>query len=119
MYKITKKLEVAGAHKLDLPYKSKCQKFHGHNWIITVTLQSNALTEYGMVMDFTHIKRRIHEPLDHGNLNVIFDFNPTAENISKWISDELTGVFDGIWVDCVRVEVEESPNNSAIYEREV
>jgi len=115
MYYLSKKLEVAGAHKLDLPYESKCRNFHGHNWIITVTLRSDKLTDYGMVMDFTHIKKRIHERLDHQNLNDIFDFNPTAENISKWIADELTGVFDGIWVEAYEVIVEESPNNSAIW----
>ena len=117
MYKITKKLEVAGAHKLELPYESKCSNLHGHNWIITVELQSEELTEYGMVMDFTHIKKLIHEPLDHSYINdVIPGINPTAENIAKWIADTLTGEFDGIYVVCTRVEVEESPNNTAIYE---
>ena len=117
MYKIIKKLEVAGAHKLELPYESKCSNLHGHNWIITVELQSDRLTEYGMVMDFTHIKRLIHEPLDHSYINeVIPGMNPTAENIAKWIADTLTGEFDGIYVVCTRVEVEESPNNTAIYE---
>ena len=117
MYKITKKLEVAGAHKLELPYESKCSNLHGHNWIITVELQSDKLTEYGMVMDFTHIKKLIHEPLDHSYINnVIPGINPTAENIAKWIADRLTGEFDGIYVVCTRVEVEESPNNTAIYE---
>lgn len=117
MYKITKKLEIAGAHKLELPYESKCSNLHGHNWIITVELQSEELTEYGMVMDFTHIKKLIHEPLDHSYINeVIPGMNPTAENIAKWIADTLTGEFDGIYVVCTRVEVEESPNNTAIYE---
>ena len=117
MYKITKKLEVAGAHKLELPYESKCKSLHGHNWLITVELQSEELTEYGMVMDFTHIKKLIHEPLDHSYINeVIPGMNPTAENIAKWIADRLTGEFDGIYVVCTRVEVEESPNNTAIYE---
>ena len=117
MYKITKKLEVAGAHKLELPYESKCSNLHGHNWIITVELQSEELTNYGMVMDFTHIKRLIHEPLDHSYINeVIPGMNPTAENIAKWIADTLTGEFEGIYVVCTRVEVEESPNNTAIYE---
>ena len=117
MYKITKKLEIAGAHKLELPYESKCKSLHGHNWLITVELQSEELTEYGMVMDFTHIKKLIHEPLDHSYINeVIPGVNPTAENIAKWIADTLTGEFDGIYVVCTRVEVEESPNNTAIYE---
>ena len=114
MYYLTKKLEVAGAHKLILPYESKCQNLHGHNWIITVTLRSDKLTEYGMVMDFTHIKQKIHDRLDHQYLNAIFDFNPTAENISKWIADELTGEFDAKKQQINHQTQQQTPNNSPI-----
>lgn len=115
MYKIIKKMEVAGAHKLELPYESKCSNLHGHNWNIEVQLESEELTEYGMVMDFTHIKKVVNQ-LDHAYINDVVGVNPTAENIAKWIADQLTGMFDGIFVKCTRVSVEESTHNTAIYE---
>ena len=31
MYYVSKRMEVAGAHRLDLPYESKCSNLHGHN----------------------------------------------------------------------------------------
>jgi len=31
MYYVSKRLEVAGAHKLRLSYDSPCQNMHGHN----------------------------------------------------------------------------------------
>ena len=62
-----------------------------------------------MVMDFTLIKRKISDKLDHKIINDVLPFNPTAENIAKWICDELAPF-------CYRVDVEESPNNSASYE---
>lgn len=108
MYYIKKRLEVAGAHKLCLDYESKCQNLHGHNWIIEVYCKSENLNQNGMVIDFTEIKKRIHEKLDHKYLNDILDFNPTAENIAKWVVDNLP--------NCYKAKVIESENNEAIYE---
>lgn len=110
MYRIKKRLEISGAHCLSLNYESKCRELHGHNWIIDVYMRSKELNENGMVYDFTHIKRKIVDKLDHKHLNSIFDFNPTAENIAKWICEELGE-------KCYKVSVQESKGNVAEYER--
>lgn len=110
MFYITKKLEIAGSHKLSLPYDSKCKQLHGHNWIITIHCKAKELNANGMVVDFTHVKNCIHSKLDHRNLNEVFDFNPTAENIAKWICDNVE--------HCYKVEVQESEGNIATYEKE-
>lgn len=116
MYYVSKRMEIAGAHKLDLPYDSKCKNLHGHNWIITVHCKSPKLTDYGMVMDFTHIKKEIHDYLDHGFINdLIPGMNPTAENMAKWICDKVTEYCE--YGYCYKVEVQESEGNIAIYER--
>lgn len=109
MYYVTKRMEIAGAHRLDLPYDSKCSNFHGHNWVVVVHCKSETLNESGMVMDFTLIKKDIHDKLDHRNLNEVFDFNPTAENIAKWICSQIP--------NCYKVSVQESEGNVAVYER--
>lgn len=115
MYYVSKRLEVAGAHQLKLPYESKCKNLHGHNWIITVHCRSEVLTEYGMVIDFKHIKNYIHSKLDHANINEIVEpLNPTAENIAKWVCDEINKVQNN--AQCYKVEVQESEGNTAIYE---
>lgn len=75
---------------------------------MTVYLKSEELDQNGMVYDFTHIKQRIMDRLDHRYLNDVFDFNPTAENIAKWIHDQVGC--------CYKVEVQESEGNVAIYE---
>lgn len=111
MYKIQKRLEISGAHSLKLDYKSKCSNLHGHNWIVYIYLHAKELDNNGMILDFTVIKKRILDKLDHKNLNEIFDFNPTAENIAKWICDELGE-------KCYKVTVQESEGNTAEYERD-
>lgn len=111
-YAASKRMEIAGSHQLKLPYESKCENLHGHNWIVTVHVGCDEL-ENDMVIDFTHIKKAVHDKLDHGNLNEIFDFNPTAENIAKWIADEVSAMKPG--VTCFKVEVQESEGNTAVY----
>ncbi|KMO87822.1 6-pyruvoyl tetrahydropterin synthase [Megasphaera cerevisiae DSM 20462] len=109
MYTVIKKLEISAAHHLVLDYESKCENLHGHNWIIYVTCQAESLDANGMVIDFKKIKELIHGTMDHHNLNDVFDFNPTAENIAKWICDTVP--------NCVRAEVRESEGNTAVYEK--
>ena len=85
MFTVTKRLEVSASHQLN---------------------------DNGMVIDFTIIKEKIHGRLDHRHINdVLGDINPTAENMAKWIADELGP-------KCFKVEVQESEGNTAIYERD-
>ena len=111
MYIITKDLEISAAHQLKLNYESKCQNLHGHNWKVKVWLRSEKLDENGMVMDFTHIKKKVVDTLDHKNLNEIVDFNPTAENLAAYIC-ELLGP------TCFRVQIWEQAGSLVIYEKE-
>ena len=116
MYYVSKRMEVAGSHHLDLPYESKCSNLHGHNWIITVHCKSEKLTDYGMIVDFALVKKEIHGVLDHSNINDVLDnkINPTAENMAKWICDKVSELCEVGY--CYRVEVQESEGNVAIYE---
>lgn len=110
MYYISKRMEIAGSHSLTLDYESKCSNLHGHNWIITVYCKSKELNANGMVCDFSKIKNDIHGKLDHKNLNDVLPFNPTAENIAKWICDQIP--------ECYKVTVQESEGNTATYIRD-
>ena len=105
MYYVVKRLEISAAHSLMLSYESKCEDLHGHNWIVKIYCKSESLNEDGMVTDFTLIKKKISAALDHKNL----PFNPTAENIARWICDNVENAY--------RVEVWESEMNMAAYER--
>ena len=95
---------------MHLSYESKCENLHGHNWIITVYCRAKDLNRDGMVIDFSVIKNAIKEKLDHKKLNDILPFNPTAENMARWICEQIPR--------CYKVEVQESENHTACYEED-
>lgn len=117
MYRVSKRMEISAMHHLDLDYESPCTNNHGHNWIITVVVSGQKLNSSGMLLDFKHIKQIIHDKLDHKNLNVVFEFNPTAENIAGWVRDEVDSFLIrnaiGRYTKCVKVTVQESEGNIA------
>ena len=110
MFYIEKSMEISAAHRLNLSYESKCQNLHGHNWHVTIYCKAKELNKDGMVCDFTHIKKAIHEKLDHQYLNDILPFNPTAENMARWMCEQIP--------TCYKVSVQESDGNIAIYEKD-
>ncbi len=87
--------DFAAAHYLR-NYGGVCSRLHGHNWKVEVEVCATALNEVGMGIDFKDIKSALKgllDGLDHYNLNDIPPFdevNPTAENISAYLYQELS-----------------------------
>ena len=133
MHRVTRELHFCYGHRL-LNYQGKCKHLHGHNGVAVITLESNALDERGMVVDFSDLKRVmqtwIDQHLDHRmllhqddpavesfrQLNEPFflmDVNPTAENIAKLLFEQVAR--HGFPV--VEVSLWETPSSYATYRK--
>jgi 6-pyruvoyltetrahydropterin/6-carboxytetrahydropterin synthase len=83
----------AGHHLRDYP--GNCERPHGHNWNVEVTVKATELDELGMGIDFRTLKTAVNEvldTLDHRDLNEHPDFqsiNPSSENIAAYIYKNL------------------------------
>ena len=95
MYTVSVYQYFSAAHFLR-EYRGKCEKLHGHNWKVEAEVSGDGLDRAGLLLDFGVLKKHLSailNGLDHRVLNdeVPFfrDNNPSAENIARFIFDEL------------------------------
>ena len=139
MFGLNTEASFDSAHFLT-DYYGKCENLHGHRWRVEVTLEQQDLQAEGtmrdMVLDFGVFKkavRGIAEELDHtflveeGSLKpetvaalesegfslTVLPFRTTAENLARYIFDEL----EAQGYPVAEVEVDETPNNQAFYRK--
>lgn len=121
MYEVTIKNTFSAAHILK-DIGGKCEKLHGHNFTVEVTVASRELNEDGLLIDFKILKgwtEEILEKLDHKLLNdtsYFKDTNPSAENIARFIYDMIYEKAKSRKFKVSRVTVWESEDARASYE---
>jgi len=103
----------------------KCSNpnWHGHNYILWVTVKGDISDEHGFVININKLKQiileRIIEKLDHKNINLDVDFMKgkiaTTENLAVSIWNELKPhiEIEGALLHCVKIA--ETENNSIEY----
>jgi len=86
----------SGAHTL--PGVPVCERMHGHNWRVRVTVRipQDALDHLGMGVDFRTLEteaRHAVSDFDHAYLNELADFAerlPTAENVARVVCERIS-----------------------------
>lgn len=115
MYKITKQFNFSASHQLDfLPDGHQCKRLHGHNYIVTIELQSKTLNSYNFVVDYGELKefkKYIDDTLDHRHLNDVLQVDTTAENLARHLFDWAKKR----WSQTSAVIIQETPKTSAEY----
>jgi 6-pyruvoyltetrahydropterin/6-carboxytetrahydropterin synthase len=134
MIYITRRERFNAAHRLfrkdytdeeNLKVFSKCSNpnWHGHNYVLYVTVKGEINPETGFLMNLSDlsriIKERIVEKVDHKNINLEVDFMAgkyasteiLAESIWHQIADDIEN--HGARLHCVRLQ--ESENNYVEY----
>jgi 6-pyruvoyltetrahydropterin/6-carboxytetrahydropterin synthase len=115
MYVIRKQFKFSAAHHLaGLPDDHPCSRPHGHNYTVEVVLNSKDLNDVGFVRDYRNLdilKKFIDQNWDHRDLNEVFPYNPTAENLAGWLYQYCKG----LWVETNGVRVSETDKTWAEY----
>jgi 6-pyruvoyltetrahydropterin/6-carboxytetrahydropterin synthase len=94
MFVVTVQAHYDSAHYLR-NYKGKCERLHGHRYVVELALATEQLDRAGLAFDFVDIKKYLREladHLDHNNLNDLPPFDtvePSAENQAKYFYDEM------------------------------
>lgn len=120
MFEVSKVIWFCAAHQVRFD-DGQCERLHGHNWRVRVTVRARQLDRIGYVIDFAVLKRAAWEAVerfDHGNLNELAPFtevNPTAENVAQYVHMELSRRFNDERVRVYQVEIWETENNRAAY----
>ena len=111
MYKLELWHHFAASHQLRNAYSTECNSsLHGHNWKAKVEIQAEYLAD-SMIADFKQLKSVI-DRLDHttllenvdrnkklydvlmemGNKVILLDFELTAENLARYLQEEIKKV---------------------------
>ena len=130
MFLIRKKFKFEAAHILDSSFSKCCQRIHGHSYIVEIFVQSDTLNEDGMVIDFGELKKHVQPLIDSWDHSLILsrnsknkftdcdvrimDVNPTAENMAKFLFDNIA---DKIGGRLSKVRVHETDTGYAEYWR--
>jgi 6-pyruvoyltetrahydropterin/6-carboxytetrahydropterin synthase len=134
MIYLTRRERFSAAHRMYRPDWSdeenlkvfgKCSNpnWHGHNYVLYITIKGDASDDHGFVLNINILKQIIKEKVidkvDHKNLNLDVGFMKgkitTTENLAVAIWNELKASIEneGAFLHCVRIA--ETENNSIEY----
>jgi 6-pyruvoyltetrahydropterin/6-carboxytetrahydropterin synthase len=134
MIYITRRETFNAAHRLfkaewsdekNLQVFGKCSNpnWHGHNYVLFVTLKGEVDPETGFLINLKDlsqiIRTRIIEKLDHKNVNLEVDFMkgciPSTENLAIKIWEELENPVNELGASLHCIKISETENNFSEY----
>ena len=120
MFHIFIKSHFSAGHHLR-NYPGNCERPHGHNWKVEVTVKADSLDNLGMGIDFKILKAEVNkvlDTLDHHDLNELASFqsvNPSSENIAVYIFNTLQNDLSTDRYGVHSVTVRETDNSGVTY----
>lgn len=130
MITVTRRFTFSAAHKLcnqsssadqNLQLYGKCasENFHGHNYILEVTITGQIDQQTGMIIDLNKLKdiigSEVIDELDHKNLNLDVEWLnntiTTLENLSKIIFSRISRLLEKSSFKLHSIKLQETENN--------
>jgi 6-pyruvoyltetrahydropterin/6-carboxytetrahydropterin synthase len=124
-YELNKDLQFAAAHFVPAESAGKCSRVHGHTYFVNVTIAGDQLDSSGFLVNFSEIKKLIHDRFDHSLLNehkAYFDDKdsdrfPTSEILARTIHEIIQSYLDKTdnKPQCVQIFLRETPTSYVVY----
>ena len=114
MYTLKSKHRIYASHYLK-DQGGRCERLHGHQYEIILTIQKEELDYKNMIIDTYELESIFNNfiGVDHLHLNDFMNTeNPTMEFMSKYFYEHLKEDIDGL----ISVTVFETPEASVTYE---
>lgn len=131
MLEICKEFKFEASHILP-KHPGKCNRLHGHSWVLKVFVKGEVNKETGFVMDYADLKVAIQpivdDHLDHRHLGTDLmsidktfilsgsvNIYPSSENLIIWIGRQIDSYMKQRWS---RLELDETCTSKCILTRE-
>jgi 6-pyruvoyltetrahydropterin/6-carboxytetrahydropterin synthase len=124
-YELNKDMHFAAAHYVPSEQAGQCAELHGHTYFANITIAGNELDDSGFLVNFSQIKKLVHDRYDHSLLNGHLEFAdetkpdsyPTTENVARTICELIQEHLNAMpnKPTCVQVFLRETPTSYVVY----
>lgn len=87
-FELNKDFNFSAAHYIPSEDAGKCMRTHGHTYFVNITIAGDELDHNGFLVNFSDLKKLIHDQFDHYLLNDLVQFkgkSPSTEIVAQTI----------------------------------
>ncbi|MDK8169994.1 6-carboxytetrahydropterin synthase QueD [Staphylococcus warneri] len=119
-FELNKDFNFSAAHYIPSEDAGKCMRTHGHTYFVNITIAGDELDQNGFLVNFSDLKKLIHEQFDHYLLNDLVQFkgkSPSTEIVAQTIYQMVQSYLKDQknQPKCVQVYLRETPTSYVVY----
>lgn len=119
-FELNKDFNFSAAHYIPSEDAGKCMRTHGHTYFVNITIAGDTLDYNGFLVNFSDLKKLIHDQFDHYLLNDLTPFkgkSPSTEIVAQTIYNMVQDYLSDRdnQPQCVQVYLRETPTSYVVY----
>ncbi|HCG74961.1 MULTISPECIES: 6-carboxytetrahydropterin synthase QueD [Staphylococcus] len=120
-FELNKDFNFSAAHYIPSEDAGKCMRTHGHTYFVNITIAGDTLDHNGFLVNFSDLKKLIHDQFDHYLLNDLTPFkgkSPSTEIVAQTIYNMVQDYLSDRdnQPQCVQVYLRETPTSYVVYQ---
>lgn len=119
-FELNKDFNFSAAHYIPSEDAGKCMRTHGHTYFVNITIAGDELDHNGFLVNFSDLKKLIHDQFDHDLLNDLVQFkgkSPSTEIVAQTIYQMVQSYLKDQknHPKCVQIYLRETPTSYVVY----